>query len=129
MELKEASHLRGKHQYSDQRSSQIRALCEASTASATKREENRMAGLSAEKKQLTEAGRSLMKREQNRSLRNTSTDSKEATVVILKNYANAPLRRERASPLHETRREAGRNTFCDKKRDARQSRNPQKNLR
>ena len=49
-EKKEASHLlglRGRHQYSDQRSNQIRAPCVASTAAGTDGEEDQMARLSA----------------------------------------------------------------------------------
>ena len=47
---KEALHLlglRGRHQYSDQRSNWIRASCVASTAVGTKGEEDKMASLSA----------------------------------------------------------------------------------
>ena len=49
-EKKEASHLlglRGRHQYSDQRSNQNRAPCVASTAVGTEGEEDQMARLSA----------------------------------------------------------------------------------
>ena len=49
-EKKEASHLlrlRGRHQYSYQRSNRIRAPCVASTAVGTKGEEDQMARLSA----------------------------------------------------------------------------------
>ena len=49
-EKKEASHLfglRGRHQYSDQRSNRNRALCVASTASGTDWEEDQMARSSA----------------------------------------------------------------------------------
>ena len=68
-EIKEASHLlglRGRHQYSDQRSNRNRAPCVASTTVGTEREEDQMARSSAKREQLTEegreAGRSLMKR-------------------------------------------------------------------
>ena len=49
-EKKEASHLlglRGRHQYSDQRSNRNRATCVASTAVGTEREEDQMARSSA----------------------------------------------------------------------------------
>ena len=54
--------LRGRHQYSDQRSNRNRVLCVASTAVGTEGEEDQM-----QKEQLSEegreVGRSLMKRE------------------------------------------------------------------
>ena len=69
-EKNETSHLfglRGKHQYSDQRSNRNRAPCVASTSVGTVGEENPMARSSAQREQLTEesreAERSLMKRE------------------------------------------------------------------
>ena len=59
-----------------------------------------------------------MKREKyrakNGSLRNTSTDSKGTTFVILKNYTSAPIRKERLSPTSKARREASRNKFMEK---------------
>ena len=59
-----------------------------------------------------------MKREKYRaksgSLRNTSTDSKGATFVILKNHTSAPIRKERLSPTSKARREASRNEFIEK---------------
>ena len=45
-------------------------------------------------------------RTENRSLRNTSTDSKGAAFVILKNHRSAPIRKERLSPTSKARREA-----------------------
>ena len=69
-EKKEASHLlrlKGKHHYSDQHSSRIRAPCVASTATGTEKEEHQIAKSSAQREQLMEegreTGRSLMKRE------------------------------------------------------------------
>ena len=53
-------------------------------------------------------------RTNNGSLRNTSTDSKEAAFVILKNYASAPIRKERLSPTSKARRETSRNQFVEK---------------
>ena len=81
-----------------------------------------MARSSALREQLTEegreAGRSLMEREKNRakngSLRNTSTDSKGTTFVILINHTSAAVRKERLSPTSKARREASRNQFVEK---------------
>ena len=59
-----------------------------------------------------------MKREKymakNRSLQNTSADSKETTFVILKNHARALVRKKRLSPTSKARREASRNQFVEK---------------
>ena len=59
-----------------------------------------------------------MKREKkngakNGSLRNTSTDSKRAALVILKKHASAPIRKKRLSPTSKARREASRNQFVE----------------
>ena len=69
-EKNQASHflgLRGRHQYSDQRSNRNGTSCVASTAVGTEGEEDQMARSSAQREQLTEedreAGGSLMKRE------------------------------------------------------------------
>ena len=66
---KEASHLfglRGRHQYSDKRSNQIRATCVASTTVGTERREEPNGQIVSPKKQLMEeckeAGKSLMER-------------------------------------------------------------------
>ena len=56
-EKMEASHLlglRGRHQYSDQRSNQNRISCVASTAMGTEEEENQIVIWSAQREQLTE---------------------------------------------------------------------------
>ena len=53
-------------------------------------------------------------RAKNGSLRNTSTDSKGATFVILKGHASALIRKERLSPTSKARREASRNEFVEK---------------
>ena len=53
-------------------------------------------------------------RAKNGSLRNTSTDSKETTFVILINHTSAPIRKERLSPTSEARREASQNQFVKK---------------
>ena len=54
-----------------------------------------------------------MKREKyrakNRSLQNTSMDSKGSTFVILKNHASVPIRKERLCPTSKARREATQN--------------------
>ena len=50
----------------------------------------------------------------NGSLQNTSTDSKRATFVILKNHASVPIRKERLSPTGKARREASQNEFVKK---------------
>ena len=53
-------------------------------------------------------------RAKNGSLRNTSTDSKGTTFVILKNYTSAPIKKERLNPTRKARREASRNEFVEK---------------
>ena len=75
-EKKEASHflgLRGRHQYSDQRSNRNRAPCVTSTAVETEGEEDQMARSSTYIEQLTEEGREagklLMKREKSTGTR------------------------------------------------------------
>ena len=50
----------------------------------------------------------------NRSLRNTSTDSKGTTFMILKDHASVPIRKERLSSISKARREASRNQFVEK---------------
>ena len=53
-------------------------------------------------------------RAKNGSLRNTSTNSKRATFVILINHTSAPVRKERLSPASKTRTESSRNKFVEK---------------
>ena len=53
-------------------------------------------------------------RAKNGSLWNTSTDSKGAAFVILKNHTSAPIRKERLSPTSKAMREASRNKFLKK---------------
>ena len=53
-------------------------------------------------------------RAMNRSLRNTSTDSKATTFVILKNHTSAPISKKRLSPTSKARREASRNKFVER---------------
>ena len=50
----------------------------------------------------------------NGSLRNTSTDLKGVTFLILKNHASAVIRKEKLSSTNKTNREASRNTFVKK---------------
>ena len=52
-------------------------------------------------------------RAKNGSLRNTPTDLKETTFVILINHASAPVRKERLSSMSKARREASRNEFVE----------------
>ena len=54
-------------------------------------------------------------RAKNGSLRNTSTDSKRTTFVILKKHTSAPIRKKRLSPTSKARREASRNEFVEKR--------------
>ena len=53
-------------------------------------------------------------RDNNGSLRNTSTDTKGTTFVSLINHASAPIRKKRFSPTSKTSREASRNEFVEK---------------
>ena len=53
-------------------------------------------------------------RAKNRSLQNTSTDSKGTTFVILINHASTPIRKKRLSPMSKARREASQNEFVEK---------------
>ena len=50
----------------------------------------------------------------NGSLRNTSTDSKGTTFVILIDHTSAPIKKERLSPTSKAKREASRNEFMEK---------------
>ena len=125
-EKKEASHLlglRGRHQFSCQRSNRNRAPCVASTAVGTEEEEDQMARSSAYER--TADGRRQKSRKiineerekyraKNGSLRNTSTDSKGTAFVILIDHRSMPIRKERLSPSSKARREASRNEFMEK---------------
>ena len=53
-------------------------------------------------------------RAKNGSLRNTSTDSKVAAFVILRDHTSAPIRKERLGSTRKARREASRNKFVEK---------------
>ena len=125
-EKKETSHLlalRGRHQYSDQCSSRNRAPCVASTAMeievgggpngqivSVKRAAD---GRRQRSRKIIDEEREKY-RAKNESLRNTSTDLKETTFVILKNHTSAPVRKGRLSPTSKARREATRNEFVEK---------------
>ena len=50
----------------------------------------------------------------NGSLRNTSTDSKGATFVILIDHRSVPIRNERLNPTSKAKREASQNEFVKK---------------
>ena len=50
----------------------------------------------------------------NRSLQNTFADLRGATFVILKNHANALIRKEISSPTSKARKEVSRNNFVKK---------------
>ena len=52
-------------------------------------------------------------RAKNGSLRNTSSDSKGTTFLILINHACAPIRKERLLPTSKASREANRNEFME----------------
>ena len=53
-------------------------------------------------------------RAKNRSLWNTSTDSKGTAFVILIDHTSLPVRRKRLSPTSKARRKASRNQFVEK---------------
>ena len=127
-EKKEASHflgLRGRHQYSDQRSNQNSAPCVASTAVGTEEERGPNGQIVSVKRAADgrrQRSRNIINEERkkyrakNGSLWNTSTDSKGTAFVILINHASAPIGNERLSPTSKVRREASRNEFMEKGR-------------
>ena len=97
---KEVPHLlrlRGKHQYSDQCSSQIRAPCVTSTAAGIEGKKEQMARSSIEREQLTEESRKIIdeKKEkvqsQEQILAERPTNFKRVTFVSLKNHAGLPI--------------------------------------
>ena len=53
-------------------------------------------------------------RAKNGSLRNTSTDSKGTTFVILMNHTSALIRKERLGPTSKARKKASRNKLVEK---------------
>ena len=125
-EKKEASHflgLRGRHQYSDQCSNQIRVSCVASTAVEIKRGGGPNGQIISVRKAADgrrQRSRKIIAEERekymakNGSLWNTLTDSKRAAFMILKNHTNAPIKKKRLSPTSKIKREASRNEFMEK---------------
>ena len=120
---KEASYLlglRGRHQYSDQRSNQIRAPCVASRAVGTEGDEDQIVSINRAADGRRQRSRKIINEERekyrakNGSLWNTSTDSKGVAFVILKNHTSMPIRKKRLSPTSKARREASRNEFMEK---------------
>ena len=121
--------LRARHQYSDQQSNRIIFPCVASTTARTggggpngpivsvKRAAD---GRRQRSRKIIDEEREK-NRAKNGSLRNTSTDSKGTTFVILIKHASAPVKKERLSPTNKARWEASRNEFYGKGRDYRQS--------
>ena len=115
--------LKGRHQYSDQRSNQNRAPCVASIAVGTEGK-GRPNGQIVSVKRAADGRRQRTRkiideerekyRSMNESLRNTSMDLKETTFVILINHASVPIRKERLSPTSKARRETSRNEFMEK---------------
>ena len=112
--------LRGKHQYSDQRSkSKQSSLCGLHRSgdlggggpngqiNSVKRAAN---GRRKRGREIINEEREKY-RANNASFQNTSTDSKGTTFVILINHASSPIRKERLSPTSKARREASRNEF------------------
>ena len=132
-EKKEASHLlglRGRHQCSDQRSNRNRAPYVASTAVGTeggRGPNDQIVSIKRAADGRRQRCRKIINEErekyraENGCLRNTSTDSKGTTFVILKNHTSAPIRKKRLSPTSKARREAKPKSVCGKGRDARQS--------
>ena len=120
-EKNEASHLlelRGRHQYSDQRSNRNTAPCVASTAVGTEGGGGPNGQIVSVKRAADgrrQRSRKIINEERekyrakNGSLRNTSTDSKGTAFVILINHRSAPIRKERLSPTSKARRETSRN--------------------
>ena len=117
--------LRGRHQYSDQRSNRNRACCVASIAVGTEGGEGPN-GQNVNVKRATDRRRQRSRkiineerekyRAKNGSFRNTLTDSEGTAFVILKDHRSMPIRKERWSPTSKARREASRNEFVEKGR-------------
>ena len=116
--------MRGRHQYAKQRFNQIIAPCVASTAVGTEKKEDQgriqivsikraADGKRQGNKEIVDKKRGKY-RAKNESLRNTSTDSKGTTFVILINQVSAPIKHKRLNPTIKTKKEAGRNTFVEK---------------
>ena len=112
--------LRARHQYIDQSSSQIRAPCAAFAAVGSEGKEDRIVSIkrTAEGRRQTSREITDKKREKysakNGFLQNTSTDSNEATLVILKNNASVPTKQERLSSTSKARKGANRHECVEK---------------
>ena len=116
IEKKEASHLlglRGRHQYSDQRYNRNRAPCVSYTAVRIEWEggpNDQIVSVKRAADGRKQRSRKIIYEERekyrakNGSLRNTSTDSKGAAFVILKNHTSAPIRKERLSPTSKSKK-------------------------
>ena len=116
-EKKQTSHfleLRERHQYLDQRSNRTKAPCVASTEVGAEEGGGPNGQIVSVKRAADgkrQRGRKIINEERekyrakNGSLRNTSTDSKGTTFVILINDTSAPVRKERLSPTSKARRE------------------------
>ena len=119
-EKKESSHLlglRGRHQYPDQSS-----LCGFHRSRNRGGEEPNSQIISVKRaadgrrqksRQIIDVKREKY-RAKNGFLRNTSTDSKGATFVILINHASTPIRKEGLILMSKTGRKASRNEFTEK---------------
>ena len=115
--------LRGRHQYSYQRSNRNRAPCVASTIVETKgggpngqivSVKRTADGRRQRSRKITDEEREKY-RAKNGSLRNTSTEGmKGRTIVILINHTSTPVRKERLSPTSKARREVSQNKFVKK---------------
>ena len=112
---KEASHLlrsRGRHQYSDQHFNQNRAPCGDRGGGGPN---GQIISMKRAADGRRPRGQKIINEERekyrakNGSLRNTSTDSKGTTFVILINHRSVPIRKKRLSPTSKARREASRN--------------------
>ena len=115
--------LRGRHQCSDQRSNRNRAtLCglHRSRDQGGGGPNDQIVSVKRAADGRSQRGRKINNEERekyrakNGSLRNTSTDSKGSTFVILINHTSAPIRKKRLSPSRKARREASRNEFVEK---------------
>ena len=109
--------LRGRHQCSDQPSNRNRASCVASNAVGPN---GQIVSVKKAANRRRQSGRKIIDEERekyrvkNGSLRNTSTDSKRTTFVMLINHASAPIRKKRLSPTSKARREVSLNQFEEK---------------
>ena len=122
---KEASHLlglTGRHQYSDQRYNQNSSLCglHRSGDRGGGGPNGQIVSVKRAADGRRQRSRKIINEERekyrakNRSLRNTSTDSKGEAFVILNNHPSTTIRKESLSPTSKAMREANRNEFVEK---------------